>query len=75
MNLEKSKLENQLNVAEKRHSREKAVLQDELEALKSSQFAENTQIVESEESSNHDIKSSLEIQKKAAQGDYQIIIG
>lgn len=75
VSLEKSKLENQLRATRKKHNREKAVLQDELQALKSSQFAENTQIVESEESSNDDIKASLEIQKKAAQGDYQIIIG
>lgn len=74
-NLEKSKLENQLNAAEKRHNREKALLQDELEALKSSQLTENTQTAESEESSKDNIKSSLEIQNKVAQGDYHIIIG
>ena len=75
VNLEKSKLENQLNVAEKRHSREKAVLQDELEALKSSQFTENTETTESKDSPKNDTKTSSENRKKVAKGNYHIIIG
>ena len=75
VNLEKSKLENQLNVVEKRHSREKAVLQDELEALKSSQFTENTETTESKDSPKNDTKTSSENRKKVAKGNYHIIIG
>jgi hypothetical protein len=73
--LEKSKLENQLNAAEKRHSREKALLQDELEALKSSQSKKNTEITENEESEENDAKAALENKKNASKGIYHIIIG
>ena len=64
-NLEKSKLENQLNAAEKRHSREKALLQDELEALKSSQFTENTETTESKDSPKNDAKRLWKKGKKS----------
>ena len=75
VSLEKSKLENQLNAAEKRHSREKALLQDELQALKSSQSKKNTETLESEDSPKDAVKSSQELKKKAAKGNYHIIIG
>lgn len=74
-NLEKSKLENQLNAAEKRHSREKALLQDELEALKSSQSKKSTEITENEESAENNAKTALENKKKSSKGIYHIIIG
>ena len=75
-NLEKSKLENQLIVAEKRHSQEKALLQGELEALKSSQSKKNTEITKNEESQeNNDTKTSSENKKNASKGMYHIIIG
>ena len=64
-----------MNVAEKRHSREKAVLQSELEALKSSQFTENTETTESKDSPKNDTKSSSEKRKKVAKGIYHVIIG